>query len=853
MRETTVSEQEQTAPEHQEGPVAGIASAPTTTGGVTSRASVLALQRTAGNRAVAQMIQRYKVNARDTVLPGDLIPVGIRNGIRGEDIAAYSRKYKVEADGTILFTDPRGKLSVHVGGLEVGFAARAIADRFAEAGWLDDPQVSVTSADGYAAGGAGSAKGGLRGKKAPFEAYIRIVKEPVDAVLRYHEWLAAVKDPAELDAITPPELWAMALKKPPGPARDARDVHIDEFISFMQHQLELDRKTEDPKERERRTRTMSLFLDWFERNKEAKGFLKRQPEIVYADLSVKVLKESIDKQVKQDLEAAKQKALDSPENDKLRKEKWDEYYGLAMKLWGYSSRRFPYTIPVPSEGRDILVTGDPALQKVLNDLADELMSYATGHMFDSDYLRKSAIVVLADLVKGSKYDKRLAEAQKQPLEHESFDRNEILGDRALLSFGETVGKGLLVIAVVGLFVGAEVITAGQATWILVGVAGTSGVASFIDRRDEIEKKGYDVPIPESIVHSAGDAVGVSQLVEGITGERLGTSEKLGSIRRSESLGEGGGNVALLLTGSKAFRQGEALGTKFRVAEPATLPSGPNARTGTPIPEHTMPATPKPSASAGPLEKSMRDGLPENLKLGFDKWMEDIRARGKGDPEKVLKSKSPRNVETVSEQFARKHAGEVARAEEAAYLRERAADNPLRPILKNVKQVSEKVWIHYEKTPPEAADIAHAEAIAKATGEPIHLFGDTASNISYPGIDGTIGNPPRPLSLKSHSTAANAGSARFAAQEALIKARTQGYTQVEVSVSMPGKTVAEVKAAWDVKADVPGAHDLGPYYDGKIVAKLVIRCSDGVWSPPKGPARTGPAPNLPKSDDEKKKQ
>ncbi len=71
--------------------------------------------------------------------------------------------------------------------------------------------------------------------------------------------------------------------------------------------------------------------------------------------------------------------------------------------------------------------------------------------------------------------------------------------------------------------------------------------------------------------------------------------------------------------------------------------------------------------------------------------------------------------------------------------------------------------------------------------------------------------------------------------------------------MPGKTVAEVKAAWDVKADVPGAHDLGPYYDGKIVAKLVIRCSDGVWSPPKGPARTGPAPNLPKSDDEKKKQ
>jgi hypothetical protein len=814
---------------------------------------VLALQRTAGNRAVAQMLQRYKVNARDTVAPGDVIPVAVRNGMRGEELAAYSRRYKVGADGSITFADGRGKFSVKVGGLEVGFAARAIADRFVEEGRLDDPQVSVTSADGYAAGGAGSAKGGMRGKKAAFEAYISTVKEPADAVLRYREWLAAVKDPKELDAITPPELWGMALKKPPGPARDARDVHIEEFIRFMQHQLELDRRTEDSKERERRTRTMSLFLDWFERNKEAPGFLKKQPEIVYADLSVKVLKESIDKQVHADLEAAKQKALESPENDKARKEKWDEYYKLSLKLWGYSSRTFPYTIPIPSEGRDILVTGDPALQKVLDDLASELMSYATDHMFDSDYTRKSALVVLADMTKSSRYDKRMAEAQKHPLEHESFDRNEILGDRAFASFGETLGKGLLVIAVVGLFVGAEIITAGQATWILVGVAGTSGVASFVERRDEIEQKGYDVPIPATIIHSAGDAVGVSELVEGITGERLGTGEQLGSIRRSDELGAGGASVALLITGSKAYRQGQAAGAKFKLPEPGSVPKGPNANTGVPVPDHPMPATPKPSAKAGPIEQKMRTSLPDNLKLGFDKWMEDIRARGKGDPEKILAGKGARNVEDISGQFVRKHAGEVARAEESAYLKERAADNPLRPLLKNAKQVGDKVWVHYENVPPEAADIPHAEALAKVKGEPVHLFGDTASKQKYPGIDGTIGNPPRPLSLKTHSMGANAGSARFAAQEALIKAKAQGYTQVEVSISMPGKTVAEVKAAWDVKPDIPGAHDLGPYYEGKTIAKIEIRCSDGVWSPPKGKALTGPAPKLGTSDDDKQKK
>jgi hypothetical protein len=817
---------------------------------------VLGLQRTAGNRAVAQMVQRYKVDARATVLAGDLIPVTVRNGIHGEALPAYSRSYKVAADGSITFADARGKFSVAVGGLEVSFAARAIADRFVDQGRLDDPQVSVTSADGYAAGGAGSAKGGLRGKKAPFEAYISTVKEPKDAVVRYREWLAAVKDPGELDAITPPELWAMALKPPPGPARDPRDVHIDEFIRFMKHQQELDEKTTDPKERERRVRTMSLFLDWFERNKEAKGFLRKRPEIVYADISVKVLKEVITAQVKIDVEArreaAERKRREDPVLEKGRQAKWNEFQKVAMQLWGYSSRKFPYTIELPSEGRDILVTGDPALQKVLNDLASALMVWALDHTYDTDYTEKNPRWVLDDLLKSGDYQARLREAQRHPLEHESIDRNELLPGRVFASFGETIGTGLLAIAVVGVFVGAEVITAGQATWILVGVAGAGGVGSYLGRREEIEQKGYDVPIPETIVHSAGDAIGVSQLVEGITGERLGTEERLGSLRRSDQFGAGAGNVATVLIGSKAFRQGQSLGMKFRLPKPGIVPTGPNANVkDVNVPDAPMPATPKPSAKPGPLEASMRNGLPDNLKLGFDKWMAEMRERG-GDPEKVLATKSPRAVESIAEQFTRKHAAEVARAEESAYLKERAADNPLRPILKNVKQVGDKVWIHYETLPPGPEEIAHAQAIAARTGEPVHVFGDTASKISYPGIDGTIGNPPRPLSLKSHSLGANAGSARFAAQEALIKAKTHGYSQVEVEISMPGKTVAEVKAAWDVKPDIPGAHDLGPYYEGKTIAKITIQCSDGVWTPPKGKALTAPAPNLKQPEDDKKK-
>jgi hypothetical protein len=354
-----------------------------------------------------------------------------------------------------------------------------------------------------------------------------------------------------------------------------------------------------------------------------------------------------------------------------------------------------------------------------------------------------------------------------------------------------------------------------------------------------------------MVHSAGDVIGVSQLAEAISGEQLGTHERLSSEARSDRLGEGAGAVATLLAGSRAFRQGQATGMQYRIPKTGSVPGGPNANVrDVKIPSDPMPSTPTPSLQPGPGEASMRARLSDPAKLGFDKWMADIRARG-GEPEKVLATKSPRQVESTAEQFARKHAGEVAKAREAAHLKARSLDNPLQPVLKNVKQVAEKVWIHYETVPPAAVEIAHGKAIAARTGEIVHLFGDTASKVTYPGIDGTIGTPPRPLSLKSHSAGANAASARFAAQQALLKAKLHGYSQVEVEIAMPGKTVSEVKAGWGVKPDIHGAHDLAPYYEGTTIAKIIIQCSDGVWSPPKGKAPTAPPPDLGQRRDEKK--
>jgi hypothetical protein len=100
---------------------------------------------------------------------------------------------------------------------------------------------------------------------------------------------------------------------------------------------------------------------------------------------VAVLKGVIDQDVAKKTAAQKQAAEDSPEVMAARSQKFTEFQNHAMKLWGYSSRTFPYSIPVDSRGQDILVTGDKATQTQLNGLAKDLMDWAAGHMMDPSF------------------------------------------------------------------------------------------------------------------------------------------------------------------------------------------------------------------------------------------------------------------------------------------------------------------------------------------------------------------------------------------------------------------------------------------------------------------------------------
>jgi len=780
----------------------------------------------------------------------------------------YSRTYRVEADGTIVVRDGVNTVAIPVAGLQAGDAAQVIADQLVVAELFRGPRVAVTG-PGMTSPAYANAKTAMSPDVATayanFLAYLKGVTEPPDAVVRYYQWITDHRDTPEFLKITPPDLWAQSLKRPERP-RDPEAEQVELWIRFINDRLAETKKLTG-KELDRAVRTMTRFQDWFDGHRGKPDFVKSDPAKVWADFSVGELKKDIDVDVRAKIEADKQAAASSPAVLEAKAKKFDEFVSTATKLFGFSSRNFPYSIPLDSQGKDILVTGQPSLQKVLNDLGGALIHWGATHMADSNFAVVSVNSVLLNLLQGG-FRQRIDEAERVPLEHETIDRNELLGRNVLLSFGETIATGLLAVAVVGLFVGANIITAGGATVILVGLAGYSGVRSYQARRDEIEKSGYEVSIPETMLDSAGDIVGVSQLIEGITGHRLGTGAVLGSEARSSQLGAGAGNVATLLVGSKAYRSGQNLGQRARLALPGEVPAGPNAQIP-PRAVEPMPDTPTPNADAGRVELAARDALPENLRPGFDIWSAEMRKNG-GNPENILAKKKPAEIEKQAAQKQRIYDETLDKAKksarDAAQDAARAKDDPLNPILKIVKRVKDSnVFLHWEGRwkrsaanpdgmPWTEAEIKQAVELSKRTGEEVHLFGDTPRAGDYPGIDGTIGNPPRPLSLKASGVGSRPGHVRWSAGQALAKAKASGYSKVEVHIDAPGHTVAQIKAAWDLPSPVATDPAPGPAFEGDLVAKIIIQAKDGQWvqTPPlAGGPKTGVSPTPARPDENRK--
>ncbi|HEY2475798.1 MAG TPA: hypothetical protein VGI19_13495 [Candidatus Cybelea sp.] len=328
-----------------------------------------------------------------------------------------------------------------------------------------------------------------------------------------------------------------------------------EFEDFFQKKLsEID--NQNTAKAEAQEETLRRLNHWMAEHYGQPDFVHSQPARVYKDLESGVVTPAVARRL--------ERAERAPQDDASRQKTLDKFLQVAQRLRAYT-QRFPYLIPVPSEGRDLLVTGDPGQEKVYKDLAGDVGGWALKHYWDSDFTTSTPTSVL-DAYVTVRQDQIKAAALK-PLVFESIERTDIDPETVVKSFASTLGKVLIVAAIVGFVVAAELLTAGQVTWLLVAAGAAMGTKAYLDRRDEIEKTGVDVPRAETIVHSAGDVIGLSQMIEGVTGLRLGTERRLGTMQRSEELGEGAADITGILIGSRAFKAGGELGQGWRASAP----------------------------------------------------------------------------------------------------------------------------------------------------------------------------------------------------------------------------------------------------------------------------------------------
>jgi len=666
----------------------------------------------------------------------------------------------------------------------------------------------------------------------------------VSARLYYYKWIDDNKNQPEFFTTEPFQAWDMALAKAFEPPPVSPLQKFLDFMRIIQSMIDVSKEEDKVTMQD----TMTKYLDWLDNHIDDPEIDKYEPLEIWKQLYSISFDERMKRLDETHLRKAREKMLDaeySPEKMEQRSAKWNEFYNLALKLWGYKAKNFPYVIPVPSQGEDILVWDDHR-QVIYNKMGGELLKWATDHMKDENFTSADPHSILLSILKAGAYDQQLNEAGLKPVKHEHIDRHELLAGTVFSSFGEAIAKGLLAVAAVGAAVGLGIISAPVALVFIAGLAVYAGITSYFQRREQIERSGYDVPIPETMLHSIGDVVGLSQLIEGITGEKLGTGEKLLSIERSETLGEGGANIALNLVGSRAYRGAQRLGQNYRLSRPGLLPPGPEGGVQFPAREAARPIAPPPSsAGLGGVVEKMRNALPQELRVGFDMWIDEI-VKGSKDPQEVLK-KIPENKRLeVSTRRATDFSNKLIEAAKLEYAKARAADNPLNPISRFSKKIGDIEVLYNDEAALQryidyGAEIAQAQKIHNITGEPVRLFVDTVSGIEYPGIDGTIGIVPRPLSLKHGGAASGPQYARWAAGEAAVKAKANGYTHVEVRIEVEGTTIAEVLAAWDTPPAL-AKQGLSPVFDaGGTIARIIIHAKDGIRiiNPPlQGPALPG---------------
>ena len=288
--------------------------------------------------------------------------------------------------------------------------------------------------------------------------------------------------------------------------------------------------------------------------------------------------------------------------------------------------------------------------------------------------------------------------------------------------------------------------------------------------------------------------------------------------------------------ASALQQAEALPADQRLRlEPSTAPSG--ARSFGTIAETSSTSARVRSAP----ENRLRALFSGDDLVAFDTVMDRMHRQIVNDPTQaaVQQTRFETAVGRLGEPAIRQR---VQAEREAMTLRGRQMRNasalvdPLNPQLgvnlaPGDPNGSATVWIHYERTADRSrvspVELAQAERLAAASGEEVHFFATDPQGQQYPGIDGTIGNPRRPMQLKG-ADATKVNSNRFQAQEALQKAVNAGISHVEVYIEDLARTPAQVEAEWprDMVDTQGNSRRPGSVFDGDVIASITVSCAGG---------------------------
>ncbi|MFP2929684.1 hypothetical protein ACLESO_31700, partial [Pyxidicoccus sp. 3LG] len=269
--------------------------------------------------------------------------------------------------------------------------------------------------------------------------------------------------------------------------------------------------------------------------------------------------------------------------------------------------------------------------------------------------------------------------------------------------------------------------------------------------------------------------------------------------------------------ARALGQVESMGSDERVVLRPSPPTG-----FEPVLER-RPSQGTPAArDRGPKEREMRDSLPADKRDVFDLWAER-EARAGSNLEPRLDLKSPRRMrEDILEKKLKELAADLAE-QETLRIHALNLTDPLHPRLAVNHEPDGNIFLHYQGKRPSGHEVQQAKDLQAYKKEELHFFGQNRLGQNYPGIDGTLGVPPRPIQLKSlpEKGKGTAYGARDAAMKALEAAKAHGYTGVEVYIRADAYDRATIIGVWDgpPTGDAPGP--VGPVFEGNIISRIEI--------------------------------